>query len=69
MTKHLKNVARGGEHGTTKRTKFQGAYGYGSLNTMYEQMDKDEDRLFAVSRDVEVLLEGLFKKENEDETQ
>jgi hypothetical protein len=36
---------------------------------MYEQMDKDEDRLFAVSRDVEVLLEGLFKKENEDETQ
>ena len=69
VTKHLKNVARGGEHGTTKRTKFQGAYGYGSLNTMYEQMDKDEDRLFAVSRDVEVLLEGLFKKENEDETQ
>lgn len=69
VTKHLKNVARGGEHGTTKRTKFQGAYGYGSLNTMYEQMDKDEDRLLAVSRDVEVLLEGLFKKENEDETQ
>jgi len=69
VTKHLKNVARGGEHGTTKRTKFQGAYGYGSLNTMYEQMDKDEDKLFAVSRDVEALLEGLFKKENEDETQ
>jgi len=69
VTKHLKNVARGGEHGTTKRTKFQGAYGYGSLNTMYEQMDKDEDKLFAVSRDVEMLLEGLFKKETEDETQ
>ena len=68
VTKHLKNVARGGEHGTTKRTKFQGAYGFGSLNTMYEQMDQDEDKLFAVSRDIETLLEGLTKKEKQDET-
>tara|TARA_R110002074_G_scaffold29304_1_gene84013 strand:+ start:706 stop:2613 length:1908 start_codon:yes stop_codon:yes gene_type:complete len=69
VSKHIANVAKGGEHGTTKRTKFPGAYGYGSLNTMYEQLEQEEDKIFAVSRDIEVLLEGLFKKENQDETQ
>jgi len=36
---------------------------------MHEQMEQDESKLFAVSRDIEVLLEGLFKKEKQDETQ
>ena len=69
ITKHLRNTAKGGEHGTTKRTAFPGGYGYGSLNSMHEQMNQDEDKLFAVSRDIEVLLEGLFNKEKQDETQ
>ena len=36
---------------------------------MEEHMNKEEDTLFSVSRDVEVLLESLFKKEKKDETQ
>ena len=67
QTKVFKNEATG-EIGTKRKT-FPGAYGYGSLNTMESQMAHEENKLFSVSRDVEVLLESLFKKENEDETQ
>ncbi len=69
ITKHLKNTAMGGEHGTTKRTAFPGGYGYGSLNTMHEQADLDEQKIFSVSKEVEGLLEGLYKKEKQHETQ
>ena len=67
ITKGLKNQAVG-ETGTKRKT-FPGAYGYGSLNTMQEQLQKEENRLFSVSRDVEVLLESLLNKEKKDETQ
>ena len=67
ITKQFSNEAVG-EVGTKRKT-FPGAYGYGSLNTMQEQLQKEENRLFSVSRDVEVLLESLLNKEKKDETQ
>ena len=66
QTKIFKNEAVG-EVGTKRKT-FPGAYGYGSLNTMHEQMNRDEENLFSVSRDVETLLESLFNKEKKHET-
>jgi hypothetical protein len=69
ITKHFKNVAKGGEHGTTKRTAFPGGYGYGSLNTLHEQIAIDESRIFSDSQDMEGLIKELFIKEKQDETQ
>ena len=67
QTKVFKNEAVG-EMGTKRKT-FPGAYGYGSLNTMHEQMNQDEEKLLSVSREVEVLLESLLHKEKNNETQ
>jgi hypothetical protein len=66
ITKAYKNQAVG-ETGTKRKT-FPGAYGYGSLNTMESQMAYEEDKLFSVSREVEMLIESLNTKEKQDET-
>ena len=61
----------------TARTTFPGKTGFGGLDSIArgmvetkERIDRlDEQKLFTTNAEVSSLLEGLFKKEKQDETQ
>ncbi len=71
--KHFKNQATG-EYGNTYRTTFQGKSGFGGLDSLAKgiternvQNEIEEEKLFTTSKQVDILLEGLLKtteKEN-----
>jgi len=70
----IMNQATGGEvRGTTARTTFPGAVGYGALSNLYEDQQTnenlEEEKLFSLSNDVKQLLESLTKKEDKHEAQ
>ena len=68
------NQATSGEiRGSTARTTFPGAVGYGALSNLYEGQQTnenlEEEKLFSLSNDVKQLLESLTKKEDKHEAQ
>ena len=69
----MKNRATG-EYGNTYRSTFQGKSGYGGLDSLARGItedinDREEEKLFSTSRQVDTLIEGLLKKVKEDEAQ
>ena len=70
----IMNQATSGEiRGSTARTTFPGAVGYGALSNLYEGQQTnenlEEEKLFSLSNDVKQLLESLTKKEDKHEAQ
>ena len=73
MKKKMKNQATG-EYGNTYRSTFQGKSGIGGLDALSRGVtesinDREEEKLFTTSRQVDTLIEGLLKKVKEDEAQ
>ena len=71
--KQMKNQATG-EYGNTYRSTFQGKSGFGGLDSLARGVteainDREEEKLFNTSRQVDTLIEGLLKKVKEDEAQ
>ena len=73
MKKQMKNQATG-EYGNTYRSVFKGKSGFGGLDSLARGVtesinDREEEKLFKTSRQVDTLIEGLLKKVKEDEAQ
>ena len=71
--KQMKSQATG-EYGNTYRSTFQGKSGFGGLDSLARGItedinDREEQKLFNTSRQVDTLIEGLLKKVKKDETQ
>ena len=73
--KNYRNIANGGEIGTKRKT-FPGKSGFGGLDSIARGLMEeenhdllDEQRLFTTSAEIQTLIEGLFKKDKQDETQ
>ena len=69
----MKNQATG-EYGNTYRSTFQGKSGFGGLDSLARGItesinDREEEKLFSTSRQVDTLIESLLKKVKEDEAQ
>ena len=63
-----------GEYGNTYRSTFQGKSGFGGLDSLARGVtesinDREEEKLFKTSKQVDNLIESLLKKVKEDETQ
>ena len=73
LKKQMKNQAAG-EYGNTYRSTFHGKSGFGGLDSLARGVtesinDREEEKLFNTSRQVDTLIEGLLKKVKEDEAQ
>ena len=73
LKKQMKSQATG-EYGNTYRSTFQGKSGFGGLDSLARGVtesinDREEEKLFNTSRQVDTLIEGLLKKVKEDEAQ
>jgi len=73
LKKQMKSQATG-EYGNTYRSTFQGKSGFGGLDSLARGVtesinDREEEKLFTTSRQVDTLIESLLKKVKEDEAQ